>query len=166
MAFNQLSNRNLKQDFAETARLNFMSDIIPSTIKTDIQPVMIVEKKHCNIVRSIESNTSGTITLYSVPSSDDFYLSSIELSYFKNAACDMSTGNSIAVLALIEGNSRRLINVATVTATSAGGNIVMNYSPPLKIDKGTNITITGTFTAGECIRGACLTGYSSNSIGA
>lgn len=115
-----------------------VGDIIP------VVPVLPV----CRIVRS---SASGTV--YTTPSDKDFYLTGFSMSFSKDVA---ATGSVMTLSAIIDGVSQVLHRFAAITLTAERDSIAIDLSFPIKIDRGTNITIglTGTFnSAPAAIRG-------------
>jgi len=163
MAFNRLANRVIKQDLAEEARLNFMSDAIPDIIGTHIQPVIIIGKKYCDVVRDVTVSTSGgASTIYTTPTDKDFYLVSATIGVAKTVLCDTATARySISVV--IQGTTRAVLAVPLATLTASSQVATLTFNPPIKVDRGTIISSgTPTFTAGELNRNVSIVGYISD----
>jgi len=166
MVLNQLSNKSIKQDLIDEARLNIAYDNIPSTVLPTIQPTISVEKKYVDIVRT--RTTAGSETgyaLYTTPTDKFFYLTNAQLSISKDAACDAATG-ACFIYGFVSGAIRNLIQVSTITLTAMQDTVSVTFSPPVKLDRNTAITATwaGTHTAGIFVKSAVIIGYLSDSL--
>ena len=120
-----------------------------------IQPVIPIVRTN-NIVREAEGAGTGNSTIYTTPTDRDFYLTGWVLNFAADAANDAVT---IALQTTIDNVTRILCRKKKITATAQSETIVCNYIEPIKIDRGANILIACTFTAGNIPRSATITGY-------
>ncbi len=111
-----------------------------------------------DILRSAGQSTTGTINIYTTPADKDFYLIGFLASYQKDAAVDTATGN-FSLTATIDGASKNLMSFSFLTLTASQQTQSSNLTIPIKIDRGTSITFTGTFGAGTMRRDVSLYGY-------
>lgn len=160
MVFNQTQNTSIKNNLIDELKLNPAVDTIPSVVNPTIQPVFEVTKKNS---LSAFSNavvvSSSAATLFTTPSDRDFYLTSASLSLIKDATCDKATG-SLAINATINGSTRAILSLPTLTLTAQNIAVANNFSNPIKIDRGTAIQrSTFSFTAGTAAFDATITGY-------
>lgn len=116
---------------------------------------------NCDIVRHSSLVTSGSGTLYTVPSDKDFYLKYVTLSVVKDATCDMATG-AVGVSAIIGGAARGLLAVPVLVTTAQNQSTQITFPTPIKIDRGTGITISGTYTAGLMARYTTIGGFTTD----
>lgn len=126
----------------------------------DVQgPVAVIHiERYANIVRDVNSTSTGSITAYITPADKDFYLTSLCLSYSKNVTCDVATGR-VPINVLVEGASRAVCAIACLTLTAESNVIFVEFKRPIKVDRNTSITCGATFTAGAMSRSIQLTGY-------
>lgn len=110
------------------------------------------------IVKQAGSNVSGNVPVYTTPSDKDFYLTSVTLSYSKNVTCDVANG-AYRLSVVIDGVTTYIASIALQTLTADNSNLSLNLSTPVKIDRGTSIATTNSFTAGAFIRQVCISGY-------
>jgi len=161
MVLNQMSTRSLKQDLTDELRLNVAYDLIPTTVRSDIQPVVEVKKKWCNIVRSnsASASTASNLTIYTTPADKDFYLVAAVVSIAKNAACDTASGGT-SLSATVEGTAQPIVTIRSLTLNAQFVTQTLQLPIPIKVDRNTNIILSGsTFGAGEFARGANIIGY-------
>jgi hypothetical protein len=135
----------------------------PIELGKTVVPTMEVNPKmvaSCNIARSSGNvTTTGTITgVYTTPTDKDFYLCSLDCIAVEGVTCDVATG-SLSVQVIVGGKSINLITLPVLTLTSSLLTKTISYAIPIKIDRGTAIVMTGTFTAGALSRSFSLTGY-------
>ena len=115
----------------------------PHQLAGKIVPVLISNpQRHCNIVRNV---TSGT-TMYTTPTTGDFYLVSAYV-----GAVDTGAYSSNTISVVIDGKTQ--IIASTGALQTVGGNTSgtcnVNLSVPLKIDRGSVITSTKGSSNGE-----------------
>lgn len=158
MGFNDQQNKRISNFIVDELRLNPISDNIPKTVIPSIQPTFEVNRKFCNIARSLGSSTTGNKTIFTTPSDKDFYLTSAQFAYVKDVTCDVATG-AISLSATIEGTAQPVISLVLTTLTAERDNQIISFPVPLKIDRNTTIIYGGSFTAGAMSRIGLITGY-------
>jgi len=132
-------------------------DYLSDDVMPNIQPVIPISPI-VKIIRNSNTSATGSITPYTTPDDKDFYLTAIGLSYSKNATCDVATGN-VALNVTIDGVSVAVVSLAMLTLTAEKDSVYVNFNPPIKVDRGTAITGTNTYTAGLMRRTCNVVGY-------
>lgn len=135
-------NSQITQDIINNLKLDLQVDKIPSVI-----PVINVSlrNKPIDIIESAIHNNATTTTLYTTPTKNDFYLTFAALMY--KASSDASNATSHSLSVVINGTRKNLLilantaNLGTVTCSPVTFNAGNN---PIKIDKGTTITIVSS----------------------
>jgi hypothetical protein len=122
---------------------------------TTIQPVVEIGPKFTTIARHVSSTTTGSSTIYTTPTDKDFYLTYAQLNITKDATSDNVNCNLLATLNAV----RRILSINTQTTTAGSFNAANSFPYPIKIDRGTNITVNGTFTVGATTKEACIGGF-------
>jgi len=153
-----MQNRNLSisQDMNRIFDLKGESTDFVSEI---IQPVVFIESS-VNVIRNQSSAISGTMTVYTTPTDKDFYLSSANISLMKDVVCDMATGNVLMnVVPFTDGVARDLLRSPIITLTAQTINREINFDPSIKLPRNCVLSVSGTFTAGVCVRCGGITGY-------
>lgn len=157
-------NRN--SELSEILRDTFKSqqniDGTISQVSNQVVPVAEVNPtlvKPCNVVLGGTKSNSGASTVYTTPTSRDFYLNSLVFSITKDAACDMATGGAAATV-VIEGVTQSIVLVPVITLTASDKQVNISFPKPIKLDRGSIIGIGGqTFAAGVCVRTLSFTGF-------
>lgn len=161
MAGNQVQNSVLKNQFVDLLGLSPNIDALPSTLSPGpIIPTFDIGPQTATIVRSGSATTTGSITVFTTPTDRDFFLTNASLSYSKDVTCDVATG-AINLSATIDGVSRNILSLANLTTLgqTQAGSISLNY--PVKIDRNTSITVSGSFTLGSMSRTAQIQGFTN-----
>lgn len=110
------------------------------------------------IVRSANRSTSGSSTILTTPTDKDFYLCGAMLSIDSDVVAD---NTSASIVVTIDGvsNNRDIVRIEKLSLTATSRTVVQNFNPPIKIDRGTNITAASTFTVGASRLSGCIYGY-------
>jgi len=138
--------------------LNPKGESVPVDVADFIQPVVLI-KAIGNINKGINSEVTGAINVYTTPTDKDFYLTSATFSMCKNAACDQGTG-TLSLTGTVEGTTGiKLMGISTITLTAQDQTIHTPFEPPIKIDRGTILQQSASFTAGTMARLICIKGY-------
>lgn len=157
----QIKKTDLIQEVIEVAGLGTM-DKKPSTLMSSVIPVIDVNPKHAritNVVKQIATGASGSQTVYTTPSNQDFYLTYLHLSY----QCSSTADNTyIQISAPINGATISLIYCIKNTLTAKEGDLVVTFPQPIKIDRSGTIEHSTSFTAGTVSRSTTIGGYVVN----
>lgn len=137
---------------------NNLSEDVVSTIESNFNLV-----KPVNIYKNIGSTATGTDIVYSIPTNQDFYLTGLSLFIQENVTSD---NTATYISATINGASVRLISFRKLTLTASTVFGHRDFSRPIKIDRGTNITVTNSFAAGAATKEASICGYTDDSSNA
>jgi len=160
MANQQTENQTIINNIVDELRLNPVNDIIPKKVMPTISPVFEVNAKRCDVVRGINRTTTGGSTIFTTPTDKDFYLVGCQFGLIKDATCDMASGTVAGISAVLEAQTRNIIQTPTITLTAQEVTQGLSFPVPIKIDRGTTILIiSNAFTAGVCIRTASIIGY-------
>lgn len=174
MTFNDTQSRKIVNQIVDELAMNPVTDKIPLTIVPTIQPVFPVTQRITNaeLLDSSEyvvnfgstDSTGATVTLKTTPNVEgqDFFLSSIRITFVKDATCNVASTASLGprIRATIGGTAVVLANFPQITLTGQELTSFINYSLPIKIDKNTAIElVNSTFTAGTLNVSATITGY-------
>lgn len=157
----EIHNTDLLKELKDGAKLQQLKDIIPSQLAEKVVPVMEVNPKlfrNIDIVRQVPGTTTGSIIAYTTLTDRDFYLNFIVASYIKDVVCDAATGR-IIVEATIGGASREIIGFPIINLTAQTAIIGISFPIPIKIDRGTSISMSGTYTAGVMSRTLSVGGF-------
>lgn len=151
-----LSKSEIHQPFKDMVGFQSVMGALP--IHKAIAPVITADPP-INYSKSTSGDITGTLSVLTVPNlkDKDFYLLSFEYAYFKDAACDVATGFA-AFQVVINGANVSLMSIPLTTTTAEKNMYVFNLPRPLKLDKGSQISVAGSFTAGVYQRRATVHG--------
>lgn len=136
--------------------LNLKSGDNNNEVGDHIQPTIEIQPKA--IVRSAGQTASGIMTVFTTPIDKDFYITGYALGYVKDVLCDTATGD-IALTIVIDGVTRSLFPFPILTLTAQSDTATGCVVPPIKVDRGTQINLGGTFGAGNMRRTASIYGF-------
>lgn len=134
-----------------------VDDHISDQVNPVIQPTIEI-KPRLDVVRSLNSQTSGTMTIFTTPTNKDFYLVTANLSIIKDVVADLASG-ALIVRCRINNRNADILLISLLTLTAQDISTANSYDPPIKLDRGTTITVPGTFTVGAVSRSAAIAGY-------
>lgn len=160
MAFNQVQNRDIITNIVNDLGINPGPDILPSTINATIQPVFEVYEKVVDVAKNVVTTAPTTSsTIYTTPADKDFYLTSVQLSFIKDAS---ATSTASFVQTTIGGVSATILSLRQLATTAQSGSESITYNPPLKIDRNVAITCQNSTNVAAITSQACITGYIKN----
>jgi len=140
--------------------------MIPRVLSKDIQLVYEVLKREraVNIFDTNGASTTGTITLFTVPSRERgrFFLTHASLDVTSDVSADNTTtfmSMQTAPNDLFSNIARNIIELPkqTLTVTTSGRNI--DFNTPVELAPNTNVTMTNTFTAGASRMNGIVLGF-------
>lgn len=114
---------------------------------------------------TLSSTTTGTVAAYTTPTDKDFYVTGIDISMIKDAACDAASGGVVTVSTTVKGITFSLARISGITLTAQSASKYCSFPFPIKVDRGVAINVTGTFTAGVLVRDIVVHGYTDNTLG-
>jgi hypothetical protein len=150
---NTVQNAEIIKGIVSNTYLNPLKDKIPNQLASKIVPVLSVNPERVvNIIKS--GSTAGTLVLYTTPANQDFYLT--------NANLTTTAGNMVnAALRVIQGGATvDILNVDVGAVLLSPVGVAGNYNTPIKVDRGTNISLVCSAAAGY----ATICGYTVNNI--
>ena len=147
-SFNQITNRDLQGHSA-----------VPLDVNKEIVPTVVLNpfSKFCDIARSQSCSNATSATIYTTPTDRDFYLTSASLSVIKDVT-STSTFSSVFIT-LADGVTSDIIVLSEITLTAQTGEQSMNFSFPIKLARGINITIKNSTNVANIISRASITGF-------
>ncbi len=152
-------NNTINKSMADTFNLKGEST---DEIMNEIVPVIVVEPKVDIFINSAKT-TTGANTIYTTPTTKDFFLTGILISYVKDAVCDVADG-VITLNTTIDGLTRFIISLPVLTLTAQQDEKVIIFNKPIKIDRGVTFNYSGTFGAGKMIRECSIIGYTVETV--
>jgi len=136
---------------------------LPKNIQTNIQPVLIVNPKKNTFAKYIsQRSVTGVSTISTTSSDKDTYLTSINLSNQSDATAD--NVRIYVSVTLEDGSVAYILELSKITLTAFTGNMTKNINPPLKLKRGSSISLANVFTAGASVSSAGVTGYEVDTL--
>ena len=158
----KINNSDVVQKLIDECGLYPGVDVIPTQLAEKVVPVFTVNKEEIDvtvvpetatIVRSDYQGVAGSSTLYTVPSTGEFYLTGAN--WFVD---NDGTANTTMVLNIVvDGTTVELFNARFINGHAGNQAAAHDFSSPILLTAGSNITITTSNSAGDI--GATIIGY-------
>jgi len=146
-------NSQVVREVTEAFKIDRNVEALPQAIPT--VEVGVKSTKEPYIIsnyRILTGNLAGTV----IP--EGFYLMALQFGLVKDATCDVATGRASITAATAQGTVE-LTNIPILTLTAQEFNVFVDLKHPLKINAGSSITSSLTYTAGLMSRSYILIGY-------
>jgi len=118
-------------------------------------PVVIVEPTE-NIVRQASANNTTAGTIFTTPTTRDFYITSATISFIKDAT---NTSLTTSITVVIDGATQNLLILPQFATTAGQGSVSCSYLKGIKIDRGTTININNSVGDANISSRGMITGY-------
>lgn len=156
-AFNDTQNKKIVGNVLDVLKLNPITDAVPRQVVPTIQPVFEVTPSYAAIIRDGARSTTGTTTLFTTPSDRDFFLTYAQITQSTDVTAD-NTGCELDVT--VDGTLRSVLQIVKQTTTATSGLTNRGtFAFPLKLDRGTGVVITHSFTVGASSIQASVQGF-------
>lgn len=142
------------------------TDKIPNETLDKVQLTYDLNRKTSSFIITGGQSTTGSIiaAFPTVSIGAETFITSVHLSYNKDATCDIATGTlNLAITPELTGLSTALVRCSIITLTADKDNIVLTFPYPLKVKNGSTITYAGTFSLGVLRRDYEIIGYTTSS---
>jgi hypothetical protein len=156
----KIENSDITQKAIKDLRLNAALEKMPLESSDKIVLTYPLNDSFSDISKFTSSTAStGVATLYTTPTTKNFYLTNVNLGFIKDAACDVASG-SLHLDSSVSGSTVRILQLPILTLTAQSENRSIILTPPLKIDRGATITKSSfTFAAGSGITSCEIVGF-------
>jgi hypothetical protein len=134
-------------------------DAIPMKLGDTVIPVIECNPKLLQPVKIVRSNvaTNATVaTVYTTPTDQDFYLTSLSMSVIKDVT---STAIISYTSVIIDGMSNRLMRIYGLQLTPQSSNMAVSFVPPIKLDRGSVIVVGNDTLVANISAAASITGF-------
>jgi hypothetical protein len=126
-------------DEAPNTAVNLLSPTI------EVNPILVKFPDVC-----LYTTGTGTQTIYTTPTDRDFYLTGAWISAVNGGA---NTGLLTIIEATINGTNRIILGVALIFQVANGQSSTMNFTHPIKVDRGTAILLNNVGTPLNAVGG-------------
>jgi len=149
----RINSQEMKKAFSDNTKTQVTEqvNIVDNSKVIPIVDVTPWNNKICDIIKFGVATNSTSTTIYTTPTNQDFYLVSATLSTIKDAT---STSTNSGLNVVINGANSALLSISSLTLTAQSETVSVSLSTPIKVDRGSNITVTnGTNVANATSRG-------------
>lgn len=124
-----------------------------------IQPTIQLKPKF-SYGNGTGSIVSGTVTVMTIDSTKNFFLTDVLYSFVKDAICDISTGSmSITGTINVVNKTTYIVPIAVLTLTAQSESKHIRFNYPLELTKGSVIQFNATYGAGIMARYITVYGF-------
>lgn len=154
------------QRAVEDLGLSASADKIPADTLDKIQLTYDLNAKVTKFIASTAATTTGalSITLPTVSTGGQTFITHINCSYVKDATCDVASGTlSVAITPADSNVSTNAVRQSVLTTTAQSDTIAVSFPFPIKVKNASAITYGGTFAAGAMSRSLAVMGFITSS---
>jgi len=153
-----IQNADAINAIREAARLS-ISEGFPTVLNPTVQAIIDMtprKNRIATIVRAGSNNNSDT-TLYTTPTDKDFYLTFASLHWAKDVT---ATSVFVTLKVTVGGVEQNLLMLGHFTVTAMNLTVTEGrFDPPIKLDRGTPITVDQNTTTANTKAGGSIVGY-------
>jgi hypothetical protein len=152
-------NSELSKGMQKDAGIQISKDSMPTQLAEKVVPVMEVNPRllrRCNIVRVNAATNSASATIYTTPTNQDFYLCGATLGVIKDVT---SQSLSTRLNVTIDGVVQPIMHIPSISLTVQSEVMALSFPFPVKVDRGTNITVTNSNATANITASSSITGY-------
>jgi hypothetical protein len=155
-----IKNADTIRELIKGANLQTGFDQIPNELARSIVPTLEVNPamfRRCNIVRGSSAINATTQTIYTTPTDRDFFLCGCSLNVIKDVT---STTTRSDIICNPDGDtSQSVLRVSCLTLTPQTGQQSQVFPFPIKLKRGSNITVTNDTNVANVTSSGCIVGY-------
>lgn len=153
-----LQSADAKRAFSDATKTQALE--CPVRVGDTIIPIVDITPRKNRIVNLIKNATASnatSATVYSVPTTQDFYLTGFHCSYIKDAT---STATSCGIN-FTEAETGLVIyyNFGCFTLTANSGTMERDFTFPIRVKRGTNILVVASTNVANIQVQATIQGY-------
>ena len=126
-------------------------------LTSEVNPKLL---RRANIVRRARAANAISSTIYTTPTDKDFYITSVSISNTKDVT---ATSVNSDVRATIDGVVQNIIELSYLTLTAQNMSSAQNFVCPIKVDRGTVISVNNNTNVANIGTTGVITGYTVES---
>jgi hypothetical protein len=153
-----INNTQLQKELRDAFKIQQNVDAVPGKFEDRVIPVCEVNPKILTNLKMKAGllNNGTTATLYTTPTNQDYYLCAVELSTIKDVT---STSLFSAINVIIDGVATAVATIAGFSLTPQSEIVNLSFNNPIKVDRGTAITITNSTNVGNITSRGIIFGF-------
>jgi len=117
-------------------------------------------------IGSTSATTTGalSVTLPTVSTGSQTFITSLCVSFSKDASCDVATGTlNTTVVPFDSAVTSNILRQAVITLTAESDTIAITFPHPILVRNASAVTYGGTFSAGAMARSLSVSGFTTSS---
>lgn len=163
----KIYNTDCTKGLAQNAAIQQNIDKVPNELAEKIVPTfetnpeLLRKATLIGIGYNAESGASTIMSTAANPITKRTFITAINMSYIKDAACDNATGH-IGIIATLKGKKSQIIfGTSTLTLTAEQKDIGQVFNPPLELEPNTPVTFGPNvhYTVGNMAKLCTIYGY-------
>ena len=153
----RINNPDTIKRMMDDAKIQTSTDAVPQELASKVVPVLIANPgRFLNVVEYTAANNASTATIFTTPTGKDFYVTSISLSFIKDVN---ATSTYSDVRGIVGGRTLVFLRLPQITLTAQSHGTTLTLPFPMKMDRGSVLTVNNSAGVGEITATACITGY-------
>ena len=152
----KINRTDITQKAIKDLRLDAARERVPTEASDKIVLTYPLDSKVTNIIKSVGLTNGTGATVYTTPTSKEFYLTTASLYVNKDSSSE-SAGSDLTCV--VDGATVYLLSIPGYTLTAQDNGLTITYKNPIKLDKGTNIRVTAGSAVANVKVNANVTGY-------
>jgi len=160
----QIYNSDLTKGIAQNAGIQISREVVPTQLAEKVVPVMETNPallRVCNFIRGTEANNATSATAYTTLTDRDTYLTAVTLSVQKDVT---STSVKSYARVVIDGANKDICVIAGITLTAQSSTMTLILPAPLKVDRGSALTVLNTTNVANISAAVVFYGYTVENI--
>ena len=142
-----INNNEVRKAIATATSNRPERNEIPNTLNYNVQPVLetnFLSAGYTGYSVSTVATNATSATLVSLPNDRDFYVTWACLSTIKDVTSTSTMASLLMDLADSTVGSTQILHIAGITLTPQADSICISFPYPLKLTRGTNITVNNS----------------------
>jgi len=155
----QIYNSDLTKELVQGSKLQQARDIIPNQLADKVVPVMEVNPKllrTTNLFKAGVLSDAVSATIFTASIDRETYIQDIWFSYKTDVN---ATATNFNVSAVIDGATQNLVIIRKNNLTAEKDSGFLSFDSPIKIDKGSIVTVTSDTNVASFRFSVCFTGF-------
>lgn len=162
----RINRTDIIQKAVNDLAISTSTDKVPNETLDKVQLTYDLNRKFSSFILNNSKSTTGTtsLTLPTIDARSEIYLTSLDFHVVKDATCDVASGlSALNATSDFQGIGKSLVAISILTLTAQDQHVHVDFAYPLKLKANTNLTFGNTFSVGNMIISASVTGFITSS---
>ena len=158
----RINRSDVIQKAVNDLALSVSDEVIPNQTLDKVQCVYSLNKQFSSFIISSQSASTGTLTLTmpTVDSRSEIYITGADFDMVKDATCDIATSTiGLGCTPDSQGIAKTLLGISVLTLTAQQQHAHVDFAYPIRVKNNTNLTVGTTYSLGLMSRSASVYGF-------